>query len=137
MTASSKQPDPVDIEVGRRIKLQRRIKGMSQTVLADGLFVTFQQVQKYEKGSNRVSASRMSNIARILEVPVSYFFEGNEQQPDHDDGDAISPLRDLTQFVATIEGSNLNRAFSSIRSSEIRKRIIGLVAALAKDHAED
>ncbi|MBO9171510.1 helix-turn-helix domain-containing protein [Rhizobium sp. L51/94] len=110
---------------------------MSQTVLADGLFVTFQQVQKYEKGSNRVSASRMSNIARILEVPVSYFFEGNEPQPDHDDGDAISPLRDLTQFVATIEGSNLNRAFSSIRSSEIRKRIIGLVAALAKDHAED
>ncbi|WP_307877472.1 helix-turn-helix transcriptional regulator [Rhizobium sp. B21/90] len=75
MTASSKQPDPVDIEVGRRIKLQRRIKGMSQTVLADGLFVTFQQVQKYEKGSNRVSASRMSNIARTSKSPSLIFLK--------------------------------------------------------------
>ncbi|MGV2085325.1 MULTISPECIES: helix-turn-helix domain-containing protein [unclassified Rhizobium] len=75
MTASSKQPDPVDIEVGRRIKLQRRIKGISQTVLADGLFVTFQQVQKYEKGSNRVSASRMSNIARTSKSPSLIFLK--------------------------------------------------------------
>lgn len=104
---------------------------MSQSVLADGLTITFQQVQKYEKGSNRVSASRMSSIARLLEVPVTYFFDGQGLQRDLLDGDTLSPLYDVAQFVSTPEGSNLNRAFARIQSPEIRKRIVGLVKALA------
>ena len=75
---SVKRPDPVDVEVGHRIRIQRLARGMSQTALANHLGVTFQQVQKYEKGVNRVGAGRLTRIAEVLGVPVNAFFTGKE-----------------------------------------------------------
>ncbi|MCB8835790.1 helix-turn-helix domain-containing protein, partial [Escherichia coli] len=74
MGVHPKQPNQIDIDVGNKIRLRRRLTGMSQTALGTALGITFQQVQKYEKGTNRVGASRLSDMARILGVPVSYFF---------------------------------------------------------------
>ena len=73
--ANKKQPNPIDIHVGSRVRLRRMMLGMSQEKLGESLGITFQQIQKYEKGTNRVSASRLQGIARLLSVPVSYFFE--------------------------------------------------------------
>ncbi|MDX4076759.1 helix-turn-helix transcriptional regulator, partial [Brucella sp. NBRC 113783] len=72
---SAKKPNPTDIHVGSRIRMQRQLRGMSQVTLAEGLGITFQQVQKYEKGTNRVGASRLQAIADLLQVPVSFFFD--------------------------------------------------------------
>ena len=79
MTQQERKPDPIDIHVGRRLRLRRDIMKISQEHLANAVGVTFQQVQKYEQGRNRVSASRLFDIATVLEVPISYFFEGIEQ----------------------------------------------------------
>src|SRR5438309_4279225 len=75
---ATRKPDPVDIEVGQRIKIQRLAAGLSQTELGENIGVTFQQVQKYEKGANRVGAGRLTQIARVLSIPVSAFFDGRE-----------------------------------------------------------
>ena len=75
---SVKRPDPVDVEVGHRIRIERLARGLSQTALANQLGVTFQQVQKYEKGVNRVGAGRLTKIAEVLGVPVGAFFSGKE-----------------------------------------------------------
>lgn len=128
---SIKSPHPVDVEVGRRVRLQRNIIGMSQSTLAEALGVSFQQVQKYEKGSNRVGSSRLSQIAQALRVPVSYFF------PDHDEknGSDISSSADLDPmigFLDTEEGRKLNIAFAKIASQRVRHRIVSLVTALAR-----
>lgn len=136
MQKNAKEPHPVDIEVGRRIKLQRKILGMSQNTLAEALGITFQQVQKYEKGANRVGSSRLSNIARILGVPVSYFFEsGANGEGNAVDGTAI--LDPVMSLLETEEGRALNAAFVRISSAEVRKRVVGLVSALSKaeEHA--
>src|ERR1700752_2734246 len=97
---SVKRPDPVDIEVGHRIRIERLARGLSQTALANQLGVTFQQVQKYEKGVNRVGAGRLTKIADVLDVPGGTFFtgqEGIETEPhDKANGDAASPLKLLT-----------------------------------------
>src|SRR5271165_2241955 len=74
--ASKKQPNPIDIHVGSRVRLRRMMLGMSQEKLGENLGITFQQIQKYEKGTNRIGASRLQHIARVLSMPVSYFFEG-------------------------------------------------------------
>src|SRR5690606_13936188 len=73
--AGKKSPNPIDIHVGSRVRLRRMMLGMSQEKLGEGLGITFQQIQKYEKGTNRIGASRLQHIARILSVPVSFFFE--------------------------------------------------------------
>ena len=76
MMENKKKPNPIDIHVGSRIRLRRTMLGMSQEKLGESLGITFQQIQKYEKGTNRVGASRLQNISSILNVPVSFFFEG-------------------------------------------------------------
>ena len=83
MVVHPKQPNQIDIDVGNKIRLRRRLTGMSQTALGTALGITFQQVQKYEKGTNRVGASRLSDMARILGVPVSYFFEDGQSVIRH------------------------------------------------------
>ena len=96
---SVKRPDPVDIEVGHRIRIERLSRGLSQTALANELGVTFQQVQKYEKGVNRVGAGRLTKIAEVLGVPVGTFFAGKEllaSEAATENGDASSPLKLLT-----------------------------------------
>lgn len=124
----AKVPDPIDVEVGAKIKARRRLLGMSQDTLADRLGVTFQQVQKYEKGTNRVSASRLVVIANTLGLPPSYFFRGEVADATLDPQSAAP---ELVSFIETNEGRDLNVAFARIASTTTRRKIVGLVTALA------
>ncbi|MBO6639828.1 MAG: helix-turn-helix transcriptional regulator [Roseitalea sp.] len=132
-----KQPNPIDIHVGSRIRLRRTMLGMSQEKLGESLGITFQQVQKYEKGTNRVGASRLQNIASILNVPVSFFFE---DAPDDSAPAAASGLEEnastyVVSFLSSSEGLQLNRAFVKIADPKVRRRIIDLVKSLAAEDA--
>ena len=122
---SVKRPDPVDVEVGHRIRIERLARGLSQTALANQLGVTFQQVQKYEKGVNRVGAGRLTKIAEVLGVPVGSFFTGKEvlESEVDRDVDQASPLK-----LLTVSGAfRLLRAYSEIEDSELRRCIVDLV----------
>jgi transcriptional regulator with XRE-family HTH domain len=127
MAVQSKKPDPIDVEVGRRIRLQRRLKGMNQRSLGEALGVTFQQVQKYEKGTNRVGASRLSDLSHFLGVPVSYFFESEQS---HNDAEGLE-AHEMKQFIATSEGRSLNSAFARISDIDVKRQIVALVKALS------
>ncbi|ANL31896.1 XRE family transcriptional regulator protein (plasmid) [Rhizobium phaseoli] len=129
-----KAPNAIDVHVGSRIRLQRGLMGMSQKTLADGLGVTFQQVQKYEKGRNRVGSSRLQAIANILNVPVTYFFEEGPGYSSSPQGPGA--FRELTQFLDSNEGLALNRAFMQIQDAKIRRKLIDLVRTLAKEPSE-
>src|ERR1700712_4121066 len=109
---STKAPNPVDKYVGSRVRMRRIMLGMSQEKLGEALGLTFQQVQKYEKGTNRVGASRLQQISEVLQVPVSFFFEGRaaESGVKQSADDASSPAY-VTDFLATSEGLALTRAF--------------------------
>ncbi|AJD44728.1 helix-turn-helix transcriptional regulator [Rhizobium sp. SEMIA 4085] len=133
---NAKEPSAVDIEVGRRIRMQRRVLGMSQSALAERVSVTFQQVQKYEKGSNRVGASRLQGIADCLNVPVSFFFEGMAGADESEPG-LVKGMDDLTGFISTAEGLALNRAFLAVKDARIRQKIVGLVKSLASLEGDD
>jgi transcriptional regulator with XRE-family HTH domain len=124
----AKIPDPIDVEVGRKIKAQRRLVGMSQDTLAARLGVTFQQVQKYEKGTNRVSSSRLAVIAQTFGVPPAYFFPGSTVDASQA---AVAAAPELVSFIETNEGRDLNVAFARISSKTMRRRVLGLVTALA------
>ncbi len=105
--------------------------GLSQTKLGDALDVTFQQIQKYEKGANRIGASRLQQLARVLEVAPAYFFEGAPQSDPAVTGFAEAPESNyVVDFLSTNEGLQLNRAFAQIRDPKIRKRIVELVISL-------
>lgn len=130
-----KQPHPIDVHVGRRVKMRRILIGMSQEKLGDRLGLTFQQVQKYEKGANRIGASRLWDLSRILGVPVRYFFEGlrteagapaegfaEEAQPDY-----------VLDFVQSSEGVQLIKAFVRIKDDNVRRGIVNLAKTLAKE----
>ncbi|WP_225246071.1 helix-turn-helix domain-containing protein [Agrobacterium tomkonis] len=128
METRSKKPNPIDVEVGRRIRMRRVLLGLSQSSLAEGLGITFQQVQKYEKGTNRVGASRLQAIGQILETPVSFFFEG--QQPTGANEDGLHG-EEITEFLSTAEGLALNKSFTRIQSADVRRKVVGLVKTLA------
>jgi transcriptional regulator with XRE-family HTH domain len=121
----------VDAYVGARLRMRRVMLGMSQGKLGQLLGVTFQQVQKYEKGSNRISASRLRQAAHALEVPVEFFYEG-APAPVGAEGEGSEPAREAfdVAFLATTEGFQLNRAFLRIRDPKVRRRIVDLVVAL-------
>lgn len=127
-------PDAVDKLVGRNIRVLRLAKGLSQTELADELGVTFQQVQKYEKGTNRIGASRLQQISHILQVPVAFFFEGAPNLHGSTDGmkEAPSPAY-VSDFLATSEGLSLTKAFMRIKEPKLRRRIVDLVEQIAGD----
>jgi transcriptional regulator with XRE-family HTH domain len=131
--ASKKQPNPIDIHVGSRVRLRRMMLGMSQEKLGESLGITFQQIQKYEKGTNRIGASRIQHISRVLSVPVSFFFDGapgvNADQ-SRGIGDA-EPPNYLVDFLATTDGIQLNKAFVRIKDAKLRRRVIDLVRAMA------
>ena len=135
MTDADKTPNPVDLYVGGRIRMRRRTLGVSQEKLADDLGLTFQQVQKYERGANRVSASKLYEIARSLSIPVAYFFEGLNDPVSGgvaDQGaDAI-----LHDFLMTQEGVELASLFPMIRRPRIRRRILDLVRAMVEEEAD-
>ena len=131
---AKKSPNPIDKHVGSRVRMRRMMLNMSQEKLGDALSLTFQQVQKYEKGTNRIGASRLQQIAHILQVPVSFFFEGAPHMPGQAAGmnDAPSPAY-VSDFLATSDGLSLTKAFMRIKNSKLRRRIVDLVEQIAGD----
>jgi transcriptional regulator with XRE-family HTH domain len=119
-----KGPNPVDIEVGRRIRLQRMNAGMSQTELGDKVGVTFQQIQKYEKGKNRVGAGRLTQIASVLHVPIGVFFDGATEASQ-------SPGESPAELLTRPHALRLLQAYSTIESDKVRLSILNLVEALS------
>ena len=133
---AKKAPNPIDKHVGSRVRMRRMMLSMSQEKLGDALGLTFQQVQKYEKGTNRIGASRLQQIAYILQVPVSFFFEGAPAVASgvrHDGlSEAPSPAY-VSDFLATSDGLALTKAFMRITDSKLRRRIVDLVEQIASD----
>jgi transcriptional regulator with XRE-family HTH domain len=127
-----KAPNPIDKHVGSRVRMRRVLIGMSQEKLGEALGLTFQQVQKYEKGTNRIGASRLQQISSILGVPVSFFFEGAPGSDPSKAGMADSASSAyVVDFLSTTEGLQLNKAFVRIRDPKVRRRVVDLVATLS------
>ena len=121
-------PDPIDVQVGARIRTRRLLVGMNQETLARALGLTFQQVQKYEGGANRVSASRLSEIADVLDVPISYFFsdlDAPDLRPDAQE----TMARERLQRPETIE---LIRAYYAITDARVRQQFLDMVKSVAE-----
>jgi transcriptional regulator with XRE-family HTH domain len=133
-----KAPDPIDRHVGSRVRMQRVLMKMSQEKLGEALGLTFQQVQKYEKGTNRIGASRLQQISKTLNVPPSFFFEGAPSVGPAGDGGFAeeSSSQYVVEFLSTAEGLHLNRAFARIKDPKVRKRVIDLITTLA-DQSEE
>ena len=126
---AKKIPNPIDTHVGSRVRMRRLILSMSQEKLADGIGLTFQQVQKYEKGTNRMGSSRLVQIANVLKVPVTFFFEGTPGQSKLD-GKAPSPAY-VSNFLATSDGLALTKAFMRIKDAKLRRSIVRTVEVIA------
>ena len=132
MAFDDRTPNPVDIHVGNRVRLRRKVLGLSQSDLGEALGLTFQQVQKYERGSNRISASKLFQAAQALKVPASYFFEGYGVTGE--EGFQESPSEQtVNAFLLTNEGLELAQTFPLIRSAKHRRKILDLVRALADE----
>ena len=122
----------INLHVSKRVRAARNAAGLSQEAVANRLGVTFQQVQKYEKGTNRIGASRLQQISRTLGVPVAFFFEGAPNLEETEGfGEGASPPY-VAEFLSTAEGLSLTRAFTKIRDARVRRRIVELVEALAE-----
>lgn len=128
---------PIDTHVGTRIRLRRQILKMSQDKLGDSLGVTFQQVQKYERGANRVGAGRLWDLSKILDVPVSFFFEGLDGAVHADSmaEDDQTPI--VYDFINSPDGVSLAKAVSRIKSKAVRRQILELARSLADNQDED
>jgi transcriptional regulator with XRE-family HTH domain len=128
---ATKIPNPTDKYVGSRVRMRRMMLGLSQEKLADALGLTFQQVQKYEKGTNRISASRLQAISQILDAPVHFFFDGAPQlgKAGHEPGESASPAY-VTDFLTTSDGLALVKAFVRIKDSSLRRSIVRMVEAI-------
>jgi transcriptional regulator with XRE-family HTH domain len=129
--------NPIDKYVGNRLRMRRLTLDMSQTDIADALGLTFQQVQKYEKGTNRIGASRLQHISQILQVPVSFFFEDAPAAPGLWPSEATEPRSAsyVTDFLATSDGLSLAKAFMLIEDPKLRRAIVRLVEEIAPEHA--
>ncbi|MDR7115265.1 helix-turn-helix domain-containing protein [Caulobacter sp. BE254] len=132
-----RSPNPIDLHVGARIRMRRKILGVSQERLADDLGLTFQQVQKYERGANRVSASKLYEIARSLQSSVSYFFEGLADPTDVDGFEENGSEQFVHDFLMTPEGLELAALFPRIGKSRVRRRILDLVRSMADEVVEE
>jgi len=129
-------PNPVDLHVGARIRMRRKILGVSQEKLADDLGLTFQQVQKYERGANRVSASKLYEIARSLQAPISYFFDGlADPLAAQAEVAGAGDDRYVHDFLMTTEGLELAAIFPKIRRGRVRRKVLDLVRAMADEDA--
>ncbi len=135
-------PSPVDVHVGARLRQRRTLSGMSQTTLGDAIGLTFQQVQKYERGANRISASRLFDLSRLFDVPIQFFFDdmptavaasslaqggGRAKKPPSYEPDPMAK-RETLEFV---------RAYYKIKDAEIRKRLYELTKALGAAASKD
>jgi len=131
-----KQANPIDGQVGNRVRIRRMLIGMSQEKLGDLLGLTFQQVQKYEKGVNRIGAGRLYEVARILGVPIDFFYEGvaaGQQNSGFAESASAPPVM---EFVSSGEGLQLSLAFMKIKDPKVRKRVLDLVKSLAEEDVE-
>lgn len=129
--AKTDGPHPIDVHVGARVKLRRMIMGMSQDLLGKSLGLTFQQIQKYEKGANRIGASRLFELSKLLDVPISYFYD------DYNGADVVTGFAEgdsadaLMQLVNSPDGVELCRHFAEITDPKVRKRVLDLVKTIA------
>jgi len=136
----SDRPNPIDVHVGARLRLRRTLLGMSQEKLGDAIGLTFQQVQKYERGANRIGASRLFELSRVLDVPVSFFFE--ELSPPAG-GQNATPSKETTTDgyqpnpMMKRETLELVRAFLRIADPQIRRRLFDLTKAIANAYPGD
>ena len=130
--AEDKSPDPVDVHVGRRLRMRRKDLGYSQQALADALGLTFQQVQKYEGGANRISASKLHATAMFLTTPIGFFFEGLDD-PEGADSTAADLANEMAEFWSTPGGPELARAYVGIASAGMRRHLADLAKAIADD----
>jgi transcriptional regulator with XRE-family HTH domain len=129
--ATVKEPQPVDRHVGSRVRMRRMMVGMSQEKLGEACGITFQQIQKYEKGTNRMGASRLHHIARVLDVPIAFFYEGASSDQGSNGSIMVDgQSRSMTDFLATSEGLDLVRAFTAIKDPKVRRRIIDVAKAV-------
>ena len=130
---AGKKPNPVDQHVGSRVRLRRMLLGMSQERLGESMGLTFQQVQKYEKGVNRIGASRLFQISKILDVPVQFFFEEAPHVEPRTSPGLAEPDTEafILEFLNSREGLELNRAFVKIADPKVRKSVVDLVRALS------
>jgi transcriptional regulator with XRE-family HTH domain len=132
----AKIPNPTDKYVGSRVRMRRMMLGMSQEKLADALGLTFQQIQKYEKGTNRISASRLQAISQILDAPVHFFFEGAPPSGKGGEGVGAQGLSEdsspayVTDFLTTSDGLALVKAFVKIKDAGLRRSIVRMVEAI-------
>ena len=132
--AGNKSPNPIDKHVGTRVRMRRMMLDMSQTALGDALGITFQQVQKYEKGTNRISASRLQQACDILQVPIAFFFEGLPTAPAVTGSIETQLSTDqFTDFMATRDGLALAKAFMRIGNVQLRRRILHLVEEIEEN----
>ncbi len=132
--AEDRRPHPIDIHVGGRVRLRRTMLGMSQDKLAESLGLTFQQIQKYEKGVNRIGASRVFEISRILSVPIQFFYDDYDIDTGRSYGFAESGPDDgasMMELLNSPEGVQLCKHFASITDPKIRKRVLELVKSLS------
>jgi transcriptional regulator with XRE-family HTH domain len=133
----SRRANPIDIHVGSRVRFRRMLLGMSQEKLGEKLGLTFQQVQKYEKGINRIGASRLFDLAQVLGVAVQFFYEEApvpEARPMMADGVSDGPdEHSIVEFLRSRDGLELNRAFVRIPDLKARRAIVDLVRSLAND----
>jgi transcriptional regulator with XRE-family HTH domain len=133
---AKKAPNPIDKHVGSRVRMRRMMLSMSQEKLGDALGLTFQQVQKYEKGTNRIGASRLQQISQTLQVPVAFFFEGAPNLHPQPGGMAEAPSPGyVSDFLATSDGLALTKAFMRIKEPKLKRRIVDLVEEIAEQDA--
>ena len=138
----SRRPNPVDIHVGSRVRFRRMLLGMSQEKLGERLGLTFQQVQKYEKGVNRIGASRLFDLSQVLQVPIQFFYEeapGKMEQTASAHGGGFADRSGesyIVEFLNTRDGLELNKAFIRIHDIKVRRSVVDLVRSLAGDDKE-
>jgi transcriptional regulator with XRE-family HTH domain len=136
----SRRPNPIDVHVGSRVRFRRMLLGMSQEKLGEKLGLTFQQIQKYEKGINRIGASRLFDLAHVLGVPVQFFYE---EAPAGSDQEALAGYAEkpeenaIVEFLRSRDGLELNKAFVRIADVKARRAIVELVRSLAQDETND
>jgi transcriptional regulator with XRE-family HTH domain len=135
MDQSIRGPNPIDVHVGGRLRLRRTLLGMTQTSLGDAIGLTFQQVQKYERGLNRIGSSRLYDLSRVLDVPINFFFD---EMPERVASKSPAQVRGLSEppqtftpdIAAKRETLELVRAYYKISSPQVRKRLFEMVKAL-------
>ncbi len=130
---NDRTPNPIDVHVGLQVRLRRKELKISQEKLAETLGLTFQQVQKYERGANRISASKLYEIARTLRVPIGWFFEGlTDPSTGRGEGAEVIGQGHAHDFLMTQEGADLANLFPKISQRRIRRRLVDLIRSLAE-----